>query len=137
MIRRYCVAIVAMFLVVGAALADDDKNLIQGEWRQLPRKDGLIGATKLVVRGDDWQYSFDDHVRGSLQLGPHPLMKAKLDPTKKMKEIDLRQKMRDIDVTIKCIYKLEGDILTICQPFDQFGDRPKEFKTIHGRTVVS
>jgi uncharacterized protein (TIGR03067 family) len=52
----------------------------------------------------------------------------KLDPSQNPKAIDLSYKEGPAaGQTIKAIYKLEGETLTICRPRTQADDRPKEF----------
>jgi uncharacterized protein (TIGR03067 family) len=71
----------------------------------------------------------------------------RIDPTQKPKTLDsIRKATAEVekDVVDKCIYKLDGDTLTVCSgrtpqigvPFDGKAERPKEFKTVGGGVIV-
>jgi uncharacterized protein (TIGR03067 family) len=57
--------------------------------------------------------------------------RLKLDATKDPKWVDLSAE-RLGDRTLKGIYRLDGDKLTICYAYDPDSPRPTEFKTMPG-----
>jgi uncharacterized protein (TIGR03067 family) len=70
-----------------------------------------------------------------------------IDPTQSPKTMDRIRKAKDKtekDVVNKCIYKLDGDTLTVCSgrtprigvAVDGTAARPKEFKTVDGGMIV-
>jgi uncharacterized protein (TIGR03067 family) len=98
-----------------------DAKLIEGVWHRvsLDRGDGQLNTTKHWI-----QVTGDQFLRGE-ESGPAYLFAAvALDPTQSPKHLDV---IRDGAVTVRYIYHLDGDTLTLSHgPSDQ--PRPTEFK---------
>lgn len=124
------------------AVADELKKL-QGEWQAVEveaqgRKNGKDHPDVRILR-----FRFDD--KGMMQPvtdggGQGRKKSIKLDPTKSPKEIDITSHDgQEKDKTAACIYKLDGDRLTICIPYfaKDTSVRPKEFKADDGIMVIT
>src|SRR5437867_3448619 len=109
----------AVLLVIGVAGAGDDEvkaelKKLQGTWKvvqaidkgeKVPGDD--IASMEVIFEGQKILVREKDKV--------HDRMTFKLDPSKKPKTIDLTHiEGADKDRTDAGIYKLEGDMLTIC-----------------------
>ncbi len=58
-----------------------------------------------------------------------------IDPSKKPKEIDVKPTAGPLkDKTMKAIYKLDGDTMTVCYQHDADGKRPEKFESKDGTT---
>jgi uncharacterized protein (TIGR03067 family) len=110
-------------------VATDDKDIqekIQGKWKivrcEFTGEDnpGIVGVEH-TISGDKW-------IRPNRRTGEYQL---KLDPSKDPKWVDLAAD-RLGDRTLKGIFALEGDKLTICYAYDTNLPRPTEFKTMPG-----
>lgn len=140
MIARGCVPFVALLLVAADPPAKDgakgDRDKLQGEWvlvsMDLPPRVKKLGEEKikrsgLVVKDDKWQMITDGR--------PAAKVPFTIDPTKDPKEIDFKVTIGPgvkikggNEFTLKGIYKLDGDTLTLCRTVLGTDDRPKEFK---------
>ena len=140
MIARGCVPFVALLLVAADQPAKDaakeDRDKLQGEWVmvsvELPPKvrkpdEEQIKRSGLVVKDDTWQM-----ITNGKEASKMPFT---IDPTKDPKEIDFKVKIGEgvkvkggNEFTLKGIYKLDGDTLTLCRTVLGTDDRPKEFK---------
>ncbi len=106
----------------------DDLKLLQGEWVQIkqslgsPLRDARDGSTA-VITGDRIAYKSNGTTTASWTL--------KFDPGASPKRLDLCG--RGPTDFVLCIYRVEGDTLTICWR-NQGGalDRPGEFATREG-----
>jgi uncharacterized protein (TIGR03067 family) len=124
MMARFVLASVVALLVAGFCSADDKKDgkdQLQGEWFVLVaevggKKDENLRGKKLVVKGDEW----------TLPAGG--TRKFKIDATKNPKQVDLRADVDGKEQAWQGIYKIEWEILTLCQSADPGGKRPAEFK---------
>ena len=104
----------------------------------LPLPNRVATAEVVVtIAGDKWK-----------TLSPKELPESTfaIDPSKDPKTFDRIRKDKDDaknDVVDKCIYKLDGDALTICSGYTPGGEkaeygtteRPKEFKSIGGGVI--
>ena len=135
-IRRCVLVIVALFAFTGVS-ADDardktdkaikqEQEKLQSKWK-IVRQEFSGAVTKEVsdepdeIKGDKW-------LRPKRKTAEYGL---KLDPTKDPKQVDLTAE-RLANKTLKGIYKLDGDKLTICYAYDPDQARPTEFKTKRG-----
>lgn len=134
MSTRCYVPLVVVLLAGAEQTAKDDRpqdrEKLQGEWAVVSWEGQGFSLdkdqakkSKLVISGDEWQPTVD---------GKEAIkMKVKLDPTKTPKEVDftLREKFGgQSDFSMKGIYKIEGDTLTVCRTMRPEFDRPMEFK---------
>jgi uncharacterized protein (TIGR03067 family) len=79
----------------------------------------------------------DKLIPPAMGAGKEPVA-AKLDPSKTPAHFTTTEKKDGKIETMVGIYKLEGDILTICMvPSDKEEDRPKEFKSAKdSKTII-
>ena len=109
-----------------SAAADDDRSdreKMQGNWK--------IVRCEFSGRNQDQALGVEDTISDGRWLRPNRRTaeyRLKLDSTKDPKSVDLSAD-RLGDQTLKGIYSLEGDRLTICYSYDPQGPRPTEFKT--------
>jgi uncharacterized protein (TIGR03067 family) len=128
---RFALASVAL-VVAGFCFADDRKNdadQLQGEWFVLNaqvggKQDENLRGKKLVVKGDEWTLA-DDSTR-----------KFKIDATKTPKQLDLAADAGGEKQIWPGIYKIELEILTICQPASPGGERPGGFTSGKGARLL-
>ncbi len=111
-----------------AAATDDrsDREKMQGKWR--------IVRCEFAGRNQDQPVGVEDTISDARWLRPNRRTaeyRLKLDSTKDPKSVDLSAD-RLGDQTLKGIYSLDGDRLTICYCYDPRGPRPTEFKTMEG-----
>jgi uncharacterized protein (TIGR03067 family) len=133
--RRLRLLLVAVPLVTAFAPAPkprDDTLSLQGTWVVVRRENkGRVeevrgDSTKVVIKGDRWEFRHDD---SSLEA-----YKVALDPKKKPKEITLTHEPgpgRPAKKTLRGIYQLERDTVTVCYgyytsdfPIKEFATRP-------------
>jgi len=120
-------------LIVAADAHKDDaanKELekFQGTWKYVSvevegkqQSEGFAKST-LVIKGNQWTVSEGDKIVAQNTI--------KLDPTKKLKRIDLTSTMdSDKGRRIRGIYTLEGDKFTMCDRGVDKGKRPAKFGT--------
>ena len=114
--------------------ADAEVGKWQGEWRAvevefcgktLKKDDAEAKAMRFVVKDNGMTFSNTE------KPGRERKQTFKLDPSKSPKELDLTSlDGQEKDKTAACIYKFDGDRLTICMPYfaKDVSVRPKEFK---------
>jgi RNA polymerase sigma factor (sigma-70 family) len=111
--------------------APKDEEAILGTWAivsceeggQKPPEGAMIIGAKVIIAADGKMTTKQGEKEQEFTY--------KLRPAKKPKEISLTN---DKGVTLPGIYKLDGDTLRVC--FDRGGDRPTEFASKEGTTVV-
>jgi uncharacterized protein (TIGR03067 family) len=106
-----------------AADGQSDREKMQGNWK--------IVRCEFSGRNQDQAVGVEDTISDARWLRPNRRTaeyRLKLDSTKDPKSVDLSAD-RLGDQTLKGIYSLEGDRLTICYSYDPQGPRPTEFKT--------
>jgi uncharacterized protein (TIGR03067 family) len=147
MSRRAFAADVALF-VPGTGLIYQTRSLAKdhaGNSSSAPAVDGpseqekMQGKWKIVRcefsgRNEDAAVGVEDTISGTKWLRPNRRTaeyQLKFDPTKNPKWVDLSAE-RLGDQTLKGIYSLDGDKLTICYAYDPDLPRPTEFKTEQG-----
>jgi len=130
------ITVVALVVLVGTTargadpVADETKKL-QGEWHVV----GTDARGNKVGRDDpqikDMRFTFKDSGLTVGFGGAARKKSFKVDPGKSPKHIDITSlDGQEKDTTAACIYKLDGDRLTICIPYFSKDPtvRPKEFK---------
>jgi uncharacterized protein (TIGR03067 family) len=114
-------------IVVDDAKSDQEK--MQGKWKIVHCEQSGQVTTVLA--------DVEDTIDGAKWLRPKRRTdeyRLKLDPAKNPKWVDLSAD-RLGDQTLKGIYLLDGDKLTICYAYDPDSPRPTEFKTMPGAIV--
>jgi uncharacterized protein (TIGR03067 family) len=149
---RFATVLVA-FVPLSVASADDAKEQeikaelqkLKGKWKQFSIEAGgkervLPAAEEVVVTIDGDKWTTVNRVKTAEST-------FRIDPTQKPKTLDRIHKATaevEQDVVDKCIYKVDGDTLTVCSGrtpqigvrFDGKAERPKEFKTVGGGIIV-
>jgi uncharacterized protein (TIGR03067 family) len=120
---------------------------LKGKWKQVSvetdGKERVLPATAaaevvVTIDGDKWKTV--NRVKATEST-------FSIDPTQTPKSMDRIHKGMagaEKDVVDKCIYKLDGNTLTVCSgrtprigvPLDGTAERPKEFKTVGGGVIV-
>jgi uncharacterized protein (TIGR03067 family) len=104
--------------------ARSEQERLQGKWR--------IVRCEFSGRDEPQPVGVEDSIRGDKWLRPNRRTaeyQFKLDPTKDPKWVDLSAERLGAQ-TLKGIYLLDGDRLTICYAYDPGSPRPTEFKTM-------
>ena len=135
MIRVTLIALFALSGVAGRAAdpAADEMKKLQGEWLAVEVE--LKGKKLAKDEAKTMQVVIKDHeltFRDTDKPGRERKKTFKLDPSKTPNEIDVTSlDGQEKDTTAACIYKLNGDRLTICIPYfvKDPSVRPKAFKS--------
>jgi uncharacterized protein (TIGR03067 family) len=131
------IAVITLFATTCAAARADDPGAkevkkLQGEWRVVEVE--FRGQTLKKDDAEAMQFAVKDNgltFSNTEKPGRERKKTFKLDPSKTPKELDLTSlDGQEKDTTAACIYKLDGDRLTICMPYfaKDRSVRPKEFK---------
>ena len=128
--RRILALALLLGVVVPGLVADpaaDELEKLQGPWKVVSlEKDGkkqtedAVKGLKVTIKEDKFLFKEGDKESEAA---------LKVDPAQKPKTIDLMVKEGDALKTIKGIYLLDGDDLTICAAGDPNGERPTKFAT--------
>ena len=127
----------AALALAGALAAQDKKGAesLEGKWEVTAQTvDGKMSEPEelknvfAVVKGEKVTFLYKDKERGTAT--------QKLDPKKSPKQVDVTYEDGPLKgTTLKGIYKLEGDTLTIC--LGGLGkDRPTEFASKDGSGTI-
>lgn len=134
--------ILATLLLPTTARGDDNKEVkgLEGTWRFVSLESDGEKAPPTVI--EKWRWVIRD---GEIHMGDPALgdqkSSFKLDESKKPKAID----MTALDgkakgKTLKCIYRLDGEILKICVPEGRLAtndrSRPTEFEGGKGQSLI-
>lgn len=126
-------AFVLASLAVASAQPADDVKAAAGKWT----------ISKATVGGTDYTAKFSSLRLELTPDGAYTLVvngktdkgTVKVDPTKTPKEMDvLGKEGPNAGKTIKTIYKLDGDTMTVCYELGD-GPRPTAFESKAGTTV--
>jgi uncharacterized protein (TIGR03067 family) len=140
---RLCVALVAMialpaFAPIPFPKPNKKKASLQGTWNMEQQgrtidKGGAVRSfrMKVHIEGELWTFLRVDDQGGSRPAVKYTIV---LDAKKDPKWLDLKR-TPDAEPTIKGIYKIEGDTLTIWY-VTRMGNRPTSFTDTTGRQVV-
>jgi uncharacterized protein (TIGR03067 family) len=131
-----CVLFVALLLLVSQSPQNDDGKkdgariqgewaVISWEWKGFSLDKEKVKNSNVIIKGDTWQPTVDSKKMIK--------MTAKLDPSRTPKAVDLTltEKFGGVsppNFTMKGIYKIEGDTLTVCRTTKPGVDRPNGFK---------
>jgi uncharacterized protein (TIGR03067 family) len=131
-------ALIALFALAGATAhaadpAADEVKELQGTWQAVEIETQGKKVSKDSPDVKNLRFVFDGQkITLPFPGGGSRKQTYKLDATKSPKEIDITSlDGQEKDQTAACIYKLDGDHLTICIPYftKDPSRRPKEFKT--------
>src|SRR5262249_47132028 len=120
------VAFLLFATITPAQDAKKDFEALQGEWMLVSTEPRLEpdAAYELTIKGEQWTI----RAPGILGNGAAKTI-IKIDPSKNPKTFDLTTKIGDREHPPRLgIYKLEGNILTLCQTIGK-AERPTEFKS--------
>ncbi len=123
-------------LALAAAADKKDEDLLQGRWKVMSVENNgkkaeakVIANMKLVVAGDKMTALDGNDVMDEYTF--------RLDPTAKPRAIDLTIQTGDEKgKTVRGIYRLEGDALTVCVAEPDKKDRPREFSAPEGSSFM-
>ena len=128
---------VVLMTADGATDANNDGKNLQGTWHLAwtetvdaagnPAKGRVEGGLTLVIDGDQWRYS-----QGNRKW---PVRTAKRASTREPKALDLVEEREGQRIVVKYIYDLEGDILKLCRPLVDDGNRPQRFEAAPDHSV--
>jgi uncharacterized protein (TIGR03067 family) len=132
-------SILSVLFLATAAIAADEKPAaeeqakLKGKWQVIS-----IEADGKPLKEQDKMPTFD--FTGDKMTGFGPEMTFTIDPTKKPKQITLKAKVGERDITINSIYAIEGDELKFMIPLVEKGKgpenkRPESFET-KGKPVM-
>jgi uncharacterized protein (TIGR03067 family) len=133
---RFLASVAVAFLTVGLVtngFADDAKSDlkgIEGTWEVLQ---GVINGRPAPEDLSKLKFSFNENtltISGAGRPGKHEYS-FRIDPTKEPKALDISaadgpQK----ELSISCIYELNGDQLKLAMPNRETQARPTEFKSV-------
>src|SRR5262249_16339103 len=134
--RLLTCSVVGLLILVGArqALADKepqkDEEKILGTWSIVSIEEGGKKGPEEAIKDTTVTFTADGKMiakRGEQEQE----FTFRLDPTQKIKEFNGTNAQGK---TINGIYKLDGDMLTVC--FDRAGGRPTEFASPEGTKIV-
>jgi len=130
---RYCVAFLAVGLLLAADDAKKDKEQLQGSWRPVSGEQG--GKAQLDAKKHLLTFDGDTF---TIKRGEQQVMKGTftIDPSQSPKTIDMKvtEARRDEDKgkEVHGIYELDKGTLKWCTAEPGGTDRPKEFATAEG-----
>lgn len=149
--RSSAVLIVALFPLIAAG-GDDAKEKavkaelekLRGRWKQVSVE--IDGKERAVPAAAEVVVTIDGERWKTVAPRELPEVTFAIDPTRDPKTFDrIRKGKGDAgkDVVDRCIYRLDGDTLTICSGYTPGGEkaaygtaeRPKEFKTAGGGVI--
>jgi len=131
----------------GPKTGDKELEPLQGIWNidtmewgtnSLPKE--LMKGYKFVFDGNKltWDAAIGMMRKGgkisALEDGAFPC-DFKIDSSKKPKQIDITQHLKQGDWTVVGIYEIKGDALTVCYSANRKGRRPTEFSTMDGVNI--
>jgi uncharacterized protein (TIGR03067 family) len=131
---------IALFLFAAGlfSFVDDPKpDDVKKEFETLT---GTWKVTKMELEGKDLLADFGEveaEIKDKELTTPGIAAGLKLDPSKKPKAIDLSYtEGPSAGKTVKGIYKIDGDTLTICRALKEDDERPTEFSAPSGSSKM-
>jgi uncharacterized protein (TIGR03067 family) len=122
---------ITLLSLVPGLLITDDLPKPEDVKKEVEKFQGSWKFVKLERDGEDLTNQLGDvemEVKGEEYTAPNIAAKFKLDPSKTPKAIDLSYTEGPAaGHTLKGIYKLDGDTLTICRALAEEDKRPTEF----------
>jgi uncharacterized protein (TIGR03067 family) len=109
--------------------ADADLKAMVGKWTVVKAE---LGGKDVTEHLKDLDFQVRDKGAYTAKVGKMVDKGAfTVDPSKSPKHMDIKtgKDGPSAGKTIKAIYKIDGDSLTVCYEFGGEGDRPTEFKT--------
>lgn len=97
----------------------------------------VVAGMKIPITNEALEFSKENKVTPTNAVGAAGIVyDYKIDISKPLAELDWINPGGRLGQTLKGIFKIEGDALTICMDKDLSGPRPTQFESPPGSTVI-